>query len=71
MIREQFERSREDLCDEVLNTIRRHFDHLDLDFDMDAFMAQNGSFLDHMVSDAHFVGAEVFPVDIPLKSNNH
>lgn len=71
MLREQFEESKETLCEEMLDTIRRHFDRLDLSFDMDSFVEQNAHFIDHMVVDAHFTGAEVFPIDIPIKNMKH
>lgn len=67
MLRERFEDSKERLSRELLETIERHFEALDIQFDMKSFTAEHQVFLEHFVADAHFTGAEVFPMDIPLK----
>ena len=68
MIREKFEESKETLCEEVMDTILLHFERLNLRFDLEEFTKRNANFLDHVVCEAHFIGAEVFPVDIPTKA---
>jgi ribosomal protein S12 methylthiotransferase accessory factor YcaO len=67
MLRERFEESKERLSNGLLETIERHFNALDLHFDREMFAAQHQGFLEHLVADAHFTGAEVFPIDIPLR----
>ncbi|MGV1754898.1 hypothetical protein [Agrobacterium sp. CG674] len=67
MIREQFEKSKEMLSADLLQTITRHFRKMNRDFDLVDFKARNACYLDHVVSSAHFDGAEVFPIDIPLQ----
>lgn len=67
MHRDVFEESKVNLHQGLIDTIAAHFRTLNLNFDSVAFVSANKFFLEHVVADAHFVGAEVFPIDIPLQ----
>lgn len=68
MHRDIFEKSKSGLHQGLIDTIAAHFQALNLSFDPVAFISANQFILEHVVADAHFIGAEVFPIDIPIKT---